>query len=129
MAETAPVEPHILYLENDKLIQQSLGELLTLEGHRVSWVTDGPAALVVLEGKDSDRKGPVDLVIFDVLGNGSFIEELRGKRFGHIPRIAVTGDASFLINNPDETVFPKPFELNLLLAAIDLKLNPQDPAA
>lgn len=83
----------ILLVEDNRLNQELIGDLLSLAGHRVDIVEDGDGLRARLTG---DGDAP-DVILLDVLLPGadgvSLLRELRATRVGAVPIVAVTAQA------------------------------------
>lgn len=79
---------HILLIDDDELLRDTVQQMLELDGHRVTEATDG------LDGLARHAAGRFDLVITDVLmplmDGAQFIIELR-KRDARVPVLAISG--------------------------------------
>ena len=80
---------HILLIEDDELLRDTLRQMLELDGHRVAEAADGEQGL-----KRFGNGGGIDLVITDILLPGvdgtQVIAELR-RRQPELPIIAISG--------------------------------------
>ena len=119
---------HILLIEDDELLRDTLRQMLELDGHRVAEATDGEQGL-------KRFGGGIDLVITDILMPGvdgtQVIAELR-RRDPALPIIAISGGRRVL--TPEfslETarlmgatgVLAKPFGRSELQAAVRQALH------
>lgn len=111
---------HILVVEDDDAVRESVIDQLEDAGHRVTAVATGAQALQSL------REGSgIDLVVFDlglpVMDGWEFRVQQRGDRkLRHIPVIAISGDASAKAAAVDADAFlQKPFKEAALPREID----------
>ncbi|MFG6176483.1 response regulator transcription factor [Halomonas sp. THAF12] len=127
--------PHrILCVEDNPDIGKLLAERLGDAGHRCDWVTDGEAALAVLDGAADD---PFDLVMLDLMLPGidglEVCRRLRA-RDARTPVLMVTAKAAIrdvvrgLEIGADDYV-TKPFHLPILLARVQALLRRGQRAA
>ena len=120
-----PRERHVLVVDDDGDIRETLTEVLSVAGFRVSAAANG------LEALDLLRAAPCDLVVLDlmmpVMSGWEFRDEqLRDPAIAHVPVIVVSAAraprpvtaAAFL---------PKPFDLDAILNLAD-RLAPPEPA-
>jgi CheY-like chemotaxis protein len=113
------VHRHILVVEDDAGIRDSLAELLELEGFGVTSARDG------LEGLSRLRERRPDLILLDLFMPGldgtQFVERLRADTANSdIPVVLMTGLGPECGRAPTrvQAVLPKPFELDELLAVV-----------
>jgi sigma-54 dependent transcriptional regulator len=83
---------HILVIEDDGVVRQSLGELLEDSGYEVSFAENGRAALALLDGARTP-----DLIVLDlkmpVMDGWQFRAiQKDDPRLGHIPVVAMSAD-------------------------------------
>jgi CheY-like chemotaxis protein len=91
---------HILLIEDDDLLRDTLLQMLELDGHKVTEAIDGAQGLKVFaQRQGTSDKGGFDLVITDVLMPGvdgaRVIVELRRAQPG-LPIIAISGGRRIL---------------------------------
>jgi len=120
----APVgaKGHLLIVEDDASIRESLSEFLEAEGFQVSTARDGSEGLDRLSGAS-----PLpSLVILDlhmpVLDGEQFLARLRSdERLRALPVLLMSGNGSHRGSPalPVDAVLPKPFEIEELLAAVE----------
>jgi DNA-binding response OmpR family regulator len=118
---------HILFVDDDALIQKMVRTFLERHGYRVTIADDGE------EGLDRARKDRPDLIITDILmpklDGWSFVEKLRGDRnLMLVPVIFLTA-----LDNPKdrfhgfrlgaEDYLPKPFIEEKLLESVEKVLS------
>jgi two-component system cell cycle sensor histidine kinase/response regulator CckA len=114
--------PTILLVDDNNLVREVLGQMLTREGYEVLQAEDGRAALAVI-----DRlRHPVDLLITDVrmpaMGGRELVAALADR---HVARhlLFITGDPSGPLLE-GVTVLRKPFPRTALLARVRELLGP-----
>jgi CheY-like chemotaxis protein len=121
--------PHILVVEDDACVRESLTELLELEGYRVSGARHGEDGLTQLAAHRAD------LVLLDlhmpVLDGARFLERLRADEvLRDVSVVLMTGSGSGWAPNglPVQAVLPKPFEVDDLLRLVG-RLAPRPPGS
>ena len=88
LLDTAQMAPHILLVDDDRLICQQLHRLFTQEGYRATVTSSAEQALELLQNED------IDLVITDIRLPGIDGVELTrriAERWADIPIIIMTG--------------------------------------
>jgi CheY-like chemotaxis protein len=110
---------HILVVEDDAGIRDTISELLQLEGFGVDSARDG------LEGLSRLRDRRPDVILLDLfmpgLDGAQFVDRLRADAStSDIPVVLMTGLEPGSGREPAgvQAVLPKPFELDDLLAAV-----------
>jgi two-component system, OmpR family, response regulator MprA len=126
-----PMTPRVLLADDDRAIRESLERALELEGYQVITVGDGVEALATL------RRGPVDVVVLDVMMPGvDGLDVCRVVRGGgdRTPILMLTAR----VDTPDRVAgldagaddyLVKPFELDELLARLRALLRRAEPDA
>ncbi|GDY32740.1 DNA-binding response regulator [Gandjariella thermophila] len=121
--------PRVLLADDDRAIRESLERALELEGYQVTTVGDGVEALATL------RRGPVDVVVLDVMMPGvDGLDVCRVVRGGgdRTPILMLTAR----VDTPDRVAgldagaddyLVKPFELDELLARLRALLRRAEP--
>jgi CheY-like chemotaxis protein len=110
----------ILVVEDDAAIRESVEECLVAEGHSAASVANGAEALEWLAREPVPNLLVVDLVM-PVMNGAELIERLRADaRLAAVPIVLMTAAMS----GPElkvsaDTVLPKPFDLDALLAAVE----------
>jgi len=118
-------EPHVLVVDDEKMIRDLLRRLLEREGYRVVTASEGG------EGLDHVAHGPPDVVLLDLKMAGmSGVEFLRRFREEHadIPVLVVTGypDSDLMaqaMRYGPVTLLPKPVEQEQLLRSVRIALG------
>jgi CheY-like chemotaxis protein len=114
---------NVLLVDDDELIQESIGELLEVLGHRVTTSTSGEEALVKLEAGLQP-----DVVILDMnmpgLGGSGTLPRLRA-RCPTLPVLLATGRADQAALNlvkgyPHVTLLSKPFGMRELQQQLEI---------
>jgi two-component system, OmpR family, response regulator MprA len=139
MSTTTPAaggEPtHLLVADDDRAIRESLDRVLTLEGHRVTAVADGAAAL------EAARAEPVDLIVLDLMMpsvDGLTVCRVLRSEGDRTPILMLTArtETSDRVAGLDagaDDYLPKPFDPAELLARVRALLRrtrpPTDEAA
>ncbi|UDY34234.1 response regulator transcription factor [Dermatobacter hominis] len=124
----------ILVADDDRAIRESLDRLLGLEGHRVTAVADGAAAL------EAVHDGVVDLVVLDLMMptiDGLTVCRLLRSEGSRVPILMLTArtETSDRVAGLDagaDDYLPKPFDPDELLARVRALLRrsrPDGPAA
>jgi DNA-binding response OmpR family regulator len=117
---------HILIVEDETMVRDSLTRVLAHAGHTTCWAATGASAIRLLESE------PIDLVLLDLcLGPGiSGLDVARYKieheSLRHVPMIIVTGLSTDKVHeraqvNPLQgalLTLSKPVDIDLLLRAI-----------
>lgn len=110
----------ILVVEDDAAIRESVEECLAAEGYAVASVTNGAEALEWL-----GREPVPDLVVLDlvmpVMNGAELIRRIRETpRLASVPVVLMTAAMSApQLQVSADTVLPKPFDLEALLAAVE----------
>ena len=119
--------PHILVVEDDACVRESLTELLEMEGYRVSGARHGEDGLAQVAAQRPD------LVILDlhmpVLDGARFLERVRADAaLRDLSVVLMTGSGSgrTLSGLPVQAVLAKPFEVDDLLRLVG-RLAPRPP--
>jgi len=112
---------HILVVDDEPAVRDTLKMALTFEGHTVELASDGPAALQRLAG------GKFDIVFTDfnmpeMLGN-DLVRRIK-KEYPHQVVVMVTAYADFLSppekkTNPVDFIITKPFALGTIANALE----------
>ena len=122
----------ILIAEDDPDIRRLLGKLLALEGHEISEVSDGEAAL------QSVRRSMPDLVVLDLMmprkDGLTVLKELKAEGIRDRTKVllltAKNSDSDWLrgFKAGADGYVPKPFDPEALVAAIEqiLSMSPAD---
>jgi CheY-like chemotaxis protein len=113
--------PHILVVEDDYTIRESIAELLQDEGFFVRCAANGAEALARLTVEDAPNLILLDLMM-PVMDGWSFRQALRqDPRLARIPVIVLSGNAL----DPGsaalavDAYLSKPFEVDVLLAEVN----------
>ncbi len=112
--------PHILLVEDDEGIRDTLAECLVAERYRVTPAENGAVALERVRGGLRPDLFLVDLVM-PVMGGAELLERLRADATVRgVPVVLMTGVTPAPgVNVPAaDAVLPKPFELEALLDVI-----------
>ena len=114
----------VLVVEDDRGVREALVALLELEGYAVEAVTDGSAALPIIDA------GPPDLVVSDVSMPGMDGFALLARvRADHPTLPVLLLSAAFRGPLGDGVDFiPKPFDVDHLLAAVERLLVARPPS-
>jgi CheY-like chemotaxis protein len=117
---------NILLVDDDTLVSEVLGEILTRLGHRVDSAGDGREAFLMFQSR------VYDLVITDIVMPGidgrGMAQQIRNSQNPHTPIIGISGTSWLLEGDTFDAVIPKPFSVQALKDAIDLALkNPIFP--
>jgi two-component system chemotaxis response regulator CheY len=110
----------ILVVEDDAAIRESVEECLAAEGHSTASVANGAEALEWLAREPVPSLLVVDLVM-PVMNGAELIERLRADaRLAAVPIVLMTAAMSAPeLKTSADTVLPKPFDLDALLAAVE----------
>jgi CheY-like chemotaxis protein len=112
---------NILLVDDDTLVSEILGEILTRLGHCVDSAGDGREALLMYKSRD------YDLVITDVVMPGidgqGMAHKIRNWGNSRTPIIGISGTSWLLEGNTFDAVIPKPFTVQALEDAIALALR------
>ena len=121
------MSPHILIVDDDPAIRETIVEVLVEEGYSVEAATNGA------EGLAAVRRSPPALVLLDmrmpVLDGWGFARALEEAGL-RLPIIVMTAaqDASRWAHEIQAVgVLPKPFDLNDLLQAVEETLKHHQP--
>jgi CheY-like chemotaxis protein len=112
--------PHILLVEDDTGIRDTVVELLEIEGYEVAAVANGSDALDWLA-----REAPPDVLLVDlvmpVMSGGELLERVKADaRLAAVPTVLMTA-AMPSAHSPvpqADALLPKPFELDALLEVV-----------
>ena len=118
-------EPHVLVIDDDKMIRDLLRQLLGPEGYRVATASEGEEALRYVS------HGPPDLVLLDLKMPGmNGVEFLRRFREEHadVPVMVITGypDSDLMaqaMRCGPVTLLAKPVKKTVLLRAVHIALS------
>jgi len=121
-----PANPHILVVEDDLAIRETITEVLLGEGFRVTGAANGAEALLRLDEASVHGDAP-GLILLDlmmpVMDGWEFrLAQRRDPRLSAIPVIVLSAGAGMearLGILAPSAFLPKPFELDLLLATVD----------
>jgi len=113
---------HILVVEDDFAIRETVTEVLEGEGFRVTCASNGAEALIRLD----EPEVKLDLILLDlmmpVMDGWEFrMAQRRHPRFAEIPVIVLSAGAgmeSRLLSLAPDAFLPKPFELDSLLLTV-----------
>jgi two-component system, chemotaxis family, chemotaxis protein CheY len=111
--------PKILLIEDDADLADAIAEILTMEGYRIVYASDGMAALAVLTESELPDLILLDLMMPKMSGWEFREAQMRDYRLSRIPVVVLsaTGERSRPI---DATrVLRKPVTLDALLATVD----------
>ena len=116
---------HILVVEDDEVMGESLGRILRKAGFQVSLVSHFQPALTILESE-----APVDLVLTDIVMpesiNGVALSRMARLRRRDLKVIYLTGyDIPGVEKEALGPVLRKPVEENALLSEIERALSPK----
>jgi CheY-like chemotaxis protein len=114
--------PHILVVEDEFAIRETVTEVLEGEGFRVTCASNGAEALIKLD----EAAEPPALILLDlmmpVMDGWEFrLAQRRNPRFSEIPVIVLSAGAgmeSRLAALSPDAFLPKPFELDHLLHTV-----------
>lgn len=120
-----PADGHILIIEDNRIIAQTLSELLGMHGYKVEWAREGKEGLELYEKRMAEDRFDVvlmDLVIPEGMGGKEAIGKLR-KLDPNVKAIVVSGYSQdpVMANHKKygfAAAFPKPFKIMKLLEAI-----------
>jgi signal transduction histidine kinase/ActR/RegA family two-component response regulator len=121
---------HILVIEDNRIIAQTLSELLGMHGYKVEWAREGREGLELYEkrmGQDKFDVVLMDLVIPDGMGGTETIGKLR-ELDPDVKAIVVSGYSNDpVMANYKEygfaSAFPKPFKIKDLVEGIQALTN------
>jgi CheY-like chemotaxis protein len=110
----------ILVVEDDAAIRESVEECLAAEGHSTASVGNGAEALEWLAREPLPDVLVVDLVM-PVMNGADLIQRVRADpRLAAVPIVLMTAAMSAPeLQIPADSVLPKPFDLDALLAAVE----------
>ena len=128
VSEERPVNSiggHILIIEDNRIIAQTLSELLSMHGYRVDWAGDGAKGLKLYQkGMISDKFDAVimDLIIPGGLGGRETILELQ-KLDPNVKAVVISGYSNDPVMADYEkfgfrAAFPKPFNIKELVLGL-----------
>ncbi len=90
---------HILLIDDDELLRETLQQMLELDGHRVTLAVDGTEGIARFEERLANKGPGFDLVITDILMPGldgtEVIVKLR-QQGATLPIIAISGGRRML---------------------------------
>lgn len=108
---------HILIVDDEKDIRETLRDLFEDEGYTVSLAEDGAEALAHLPGLASDTIVILDLVLPVMTGNQVYDAMQRDVRMSKMPVVITTSDPA---RAPEGVlVMRKPLHLQRLLDAVE----------
>jgi CheY-like chemotaxis protein len=114
--------PHILVVEDDFAIRETVTEVLESEGFRVTCASNGAEALVRLDDTDDlPRLILLDLMMPVMDGWEFRLAQRRNSRIADIPVIVLSAGAGMearLSGLAPDAFLPKPFELEHLLHTV-----------
>jgi CheY-like chemotaxis protein len=113
-------ELHVLVVDDDESIRDSLKVALELSGYRATLACDGELALAWLK-----HSPPPSLILLDlmmpVMDGWALLAKLRDEpRLASIPVVLITAFGRDLGTAADEPVLQKPIELDHLLQSVAL---------
>jgi excisionase family DNA binding protein len=118
-------EPHVLVVDDEKVVRDVVRRLLEPESYRVATASDAE------QGLDYVAQGPPDVVLLDLKMPGmngvEFLRRLR-KEHGDVPVLIITGyPSSDLMRQAVQygpiTLLPKPLEQRQLLRSVRVALK------
>ena len=129
MPQKSRQKPTILVADDDRAIRESLDRLLGLEGHRVTAVADGAAAV------EAVHDGVVDLIVLDLMMptiDGLTVCRLLRSEGSRVPILMLTArtETSDRVAGLDagaDDYLPKPFDPDELLARVRALLRRSRP--
>ena len=108
---------NILFVDDEGMVSDVLGQILTRLGHRVEIASNGYEGLRMFDSR------AYDLVITDILMPGidghGVARHIRSSARAYIPIIGISGTPWFLDGDVFDSVLPKPFSIHALTNAID----------
>ena len=120
--------PHILVVEDDRGVRESLDVVLSVQGYEVTGVSNGEDALRIFNGDGgvSEQERPIDLIVLDLnLPGIDGVETCRMLRSrghsGPVLMLTARHEVSDRVKGLDagaDDYLPKPFALDELLARI-----------
>jgi CheY-like chemotaxis protein len=121
-----PEARHIMVVEDDFAIRETVAEVLSAEGFRVTCATNGAEAMLRLD-EAADRGDAPSLILLDlmmpVMDGWEFrLAQRRDPRLAGIPVIVLSAGAgmeSKLSHLAPAAFLPKPFELDHLLHTVE----------
>lgn len=110
----------ILIVDDEPMMREVLGDVMTSEGYRVRCAKDGQEALEVVAIE------PPDLIVSDVAMPGvdgvELVRRLRG-RGADVPVVLISGHAA-RVKLPGVRFIRKPFEIDHLIMEVSRALSP-----
>jgi two-component system response regulator MprA len=110
--------PTVLVVDDEPAIREAVAMLLEEEGYAVRRAADGVQALTAIE------RDAIDVVVSDVkmprLDGAGLVRELRGR--GHLVPVVLMSAIYADVDLPGVRFVPKPFDLDLLLTAVEKAL-------
>ena len=116
-----PPMPHILIVEDDPFIRESLTELLIEEGYQVEAAREGQEGLNKLRTAQDCKLVLLDLMMPVKDGFAFRREQQAEPELAKVPVIIFSADTSISQDHPEfrgATLLSKPVELDLLLSTI-----------
>lgn len=106
----------VLVVDDERSILELFDYALSINGYQVETASDGP------EGLRKFREGRFDLVITDILLNGTdgrdLLERIRTSDKPRTPVIGVSGTPWLLENTDFDQVLEKPFSIQRLIDSV-----------
>ena len=107
----------ILIVDDDAAAVDSLAQILTDEGYRVSSATNGKEALVYLRGAPAPRVIILDLFMPEMDGWEFRREQLRDPNLSSIPVVVMTG-ASIYAGIDANVIVHKPLDVDRFISLV-----------
>jgi len=125
-----PTDGYILIIEDNRIIAQTLSELLEMHGYRVDWAKDGLEGLKLYQKSIDNYKFDaviMDLVIPGGMGGKEAIGQLR-KLDPTVKAVVISGYSNdpVMANWQEygfDAAFPKPFKINELIQSLQNLIN------